>query len=140
MSVADNKQVVEDYVAAVNRSDPKAIGSYLTDDFIFHSMLRRPKALNFTWPKEHFVHAPAAMSAHMKSPIQMTVIAMVGEGDKVAVEAQSYGEMLNGKIYDNAYHFLFAFKGNKICSVKEYSCSNTASEVFGEFFKDAQFS
>ena len=133
MSVENNKKIIEKYVAAINSSDPTTIASLLTDDFIFHSMLRRPKWLFFTWPKDKFVDAPASMSSHMKSPIQMTILGMIGEGDQVAVQAESYGEMLNGKIYDNGYHFVFTFKDNKISSVKEYSCSYTANEVFAEF-------
>ncbi|MDB6062243.1 MAG: hypothetical protein JWM78_2346 [Verrucomicrobiaceae bacterium] len=136
MSIENNKKVVQDYVAAINRSDPAAIASYLADDFIFRSMLRRPKWLFFTWPKEKFIDAPASMSSQMKSPIQMKILNLIGEGDQVAVEAESYGEMLNGKIYDNGYHFIFTFKDGKITSVKEYSCSYTANDVFGEFSEE----
>ncbi len=133
MSVENNKKIIEGYVAAVNRADPEAIGQFLTEDFVFHSMLRRPKWLFFSWPKANFVHAPAFMSSKMKTPIQMKILGMIGEGDQVAVEAESYGEMLNGKIYDNGYHFVFTLRDGKICGVKEYSCSYTANEVFGEF-------
>ena len=57
---------------------------------------------------------------------------MMGEDDKVAVEAQSYGEMNNGKLYENVYHFLFKVRDGKIYSVREYSCSYTANDCFGE--------
>lgn len=132
MSVEHNKQVVRDYIAAVNRTNAAEISPFLTDDFVFHSMLRRPQWLRFSWPKENFINAPANMSAAMKKPIQMKILGMIGEGDKVAVEAESYGEMNNGKIYDNAYHFVFTFRDGKICEVKEYSCSFTANDVFGD--------
>jgi len=131
MSIEKNKQVVRDYIDAVNRTNAAEISPFLTDDFAFHSMLRRPQWLHFSWPKENFINAPANMSTQMNKPIQMKINGMIGEGDKVAVEAESYGEMKNGKIYDNAYHFVFTFRDGKICEVKEYSCSFTANDVFG---------
>ena len=36
------------------------------------------------------------------------------EGDRVAVEAESHGELKNGKTYNNTYHFLFVFRDGKI--------------------------
>jgi ketosteroid isomerase-like protein len=41
--------------------------------------------------------------------------------------------MLNGKIYDNSYHFIFAFADRGIREVLEYCCTYTAFTVFGEF-------
>jgi ketosteroid isomerase-like protein len=69
----------------------------------------------------------------MKKPLAFNLRGMIAEGDRVAVQADSYGEMLNGKIYDNAYHFIFAFADGLIREVLEYCCTYTAFTVFGEF-------
>ena len=45
---------------------------------------------------------------------------LTAEGDRVAVEAESYAKMKNGKTYQNTYHFLFIVRDGKIQSVKEY--------------------
>ena len=42
-------------------------------------------------------------------------------GDRVAVEAESHGDLKNGKTYNNTYHFLFVFRDGKICLTKEYN-------------------
>jgi hypothetical protein len=50
----------------------------------------------------------------------MTPKGITAEGDRVAVEAESYGETASGKIYNNLYHFLFEVRGGKIQAVREY--------------------
>jgi ketosteroid isomerase-like protein len=41
--------------------------------------------------------------------------------------------MNTGKIYDNAYHFVFTFRDDKIREVLEYCCTYTVYDVFGEY-------
>ncbi|TDU24217.1 hypothetical protein DFR24_4482 [Panacagrimonas perspica] len=45
---------------------------------------------------------------------------MIAEGDKVACEAVTRGELGNARSYSNEYHLLFTFRDGKIASVKEY--------------------
>ena|SRR5713101_1861939 len=54
--------------------------------------------------------------------------ALTAEGDRVAVEAESYGETVDGKAYNNLYHFLEVCDG-KIHAVKEYTDCLHAKEV-----------
>lgn len=136
MSAEDNKRTIEKYFEAVNSIDENKIRSLLSDDFRIKSKNVNPPVLRYEWGIDQFVSAPRLMSARMKKPLQLRLIAMTAEGDRVAVEADSYGEMLNGSTYENAYHFLFTFKGNKIVEVLEYCCSYTAFEIFGKFLNE----
>ena len=52
--------------------------------------------------------------------LRVTPKGITAEGDRVAVEAESYAKMKNGKTYQNTYHFLFIVRDGKIQSVKEY--------------------
>jgi ketosteroid isomerase-like protein len=133
MSVAQNKAIVEKYFELMNEADPEKMLAYLTDDFLFESMLQKPEAFNFKWDKEHFATASGMMSQQMKKPLKIWIVSMMGEDDKVAVEAQSYGEMNSGKLYENVYHFLFKLRDGKIYNCREYSCSYTANDCFGGF-------
>jgi hypothetical protein len=45
---------------------------------------------------------------------------MTAEGDRVAVEAESKGKLVNGTLYHNRYHFLFVVRDGHIHAVKEY--------------------
>ena len=81
-----------------------------------------------------------AMKAIMVDPmpifadggIHFTLHTMVAEGDWVSAEAESYAELVNGKVYNNHYHMLFEFRDGLIVQVKEYGDSLHAHEVFGE--------
>jgi ketosteroid isomerase-like protein len=133
MSTDSNKQMVQRYFDAVAELDKAAIRACLTDEFVFQSMQRKPDWLRLRWNADQFASSPISMSSLMKKPLKFTAREMTAEGDRVCVEADSYGEMKNGKIYDNAYHFVFKFREGKITEVREYSCSYLADDVFGEF-------
>jgi uncharacterized protein len=138
MSTDANKQTIEKYFDAMNRQDNKAIRELLTDDFVFKGMGRHPDWMRYQWGADAFADAPRDMSTKMNKPIKMNLVGMIAEGDKVAVQADSYGEMKNGKTYDNAYHFVITFKNGKMKEVLEYCCTYTVFEVFGEYIDPAQ--
>jgi ketosteroid isomerase-like protein len=131
MSIAGHKAVVEKYVEAMGRNDIAAIAELLSDDFIFRSMVKKPQWLAFSSNKQQLLDSLGMLSAQMKGPLTMTLLGMIGEGDQVAAEVESYGEMKDGRIYNNGYHIVFVFSGNSIREMREYSCSYTANEVFG---------
>ncbi|MEA3133130.1 MAG: uncharacterized protein QOG17_976 [Gammaproteobacteria bacterium] len=133
MSIEKNKRTIEKYFEAVNRGDKDAILEFLTDDFVFKGMGRHPDWMRYQWGREAFADAPRDMSTKMKKPIVMNLRGMIAEDDRVAVQADSYAEMNNGKLYDNAYHFVFTFENDKIRSVLEYCCTYTVFDVFGEY-------
>lgn len=132
MNTTDNKALIDRYFEAVSGQEESRILEFLSDDFAFQSMLKKPEMFSFTWGREPFAAAPKSMSSQMTGPLKIWIVDMIAEGDKVAVEAESMGEMKDGKIYNNAYHFLFTVRDDKICKVREYSCSYTANECFGQ--------
>ena len=60
------------------------------------------------------------MEAAMTGPLRMTVKGTVAEGDRVAVEAASRGELRNGRVYEQEYHVLMTIRDGKIASAREY--------------------
>ena len=62
--------------------------------------------------------------------LRVTPLEMTAENDRVAVEASSYAELHNGRIYNNSYHFLFELRDGKISQVKEYMDTHHAWETF----------
>jgi ketosteroid isomerase-like protein len=60
----------------------------------------------------------------------MTVLGSVAEGDSVAVEVESSGDLKNGRQYRQQYHFLLAFRDGKISAVREYLDTQHAFEVW----------
>ena len=132
MTIEQNKQLVRDWFAATQRGDEKAILDMTTEDFVFQCKSRQPEWLRLKWGREEFAAVPRTMSALMQAPINIWLVDMTAEGDRVAVEAAGDGKMLNGRVYDNAYHFVFKFRDGKFYECLEYSCSHLAQSCFGK--------
>ena len=66
-------------------------------------------------------------------PIQLEVVCLVAEGNRVVLEMKTDAMLKNGKRYDNAYSLIFELKDGKFTEAREYSCSNLVVECFGEF-------
>ncbi|HEY2054152.1 MAG TPA: nuclear transport factor 2 family protein [Solirubrobacterales bacterium] len=62
--------------------------------------------------------------------IRLTPESFIAEGDKVAVETESYAELKNGRVYNNHYHFVFEVRDGKIQSVKEFLDTEHTAAVF----------
>jgi uncharacterized protein len=131
VSLETNKAVVRSYFEAVNAGNCDAILALTTEDFLFTTMARAPDWLQIEWGRDAFSQVPPTMSQLMKAPIHLAVVDMIGEGDKITVEAETDGEMLNGRRYNNAYHFAFELSDGKLRRVREYSCSYLAQSCFG---------
>jgi ketosteroid isomerase-like protein len=52
--------------------------------------------------------------------LEIIVGDMTAEGDRVAVEAESKAQLVNGTLYHNRYHFLFIVRAGRIHVAKEY--------------------
>jgi ketosteroid isomerase-like protein len=68
---------------------------------------------------------------HMKDGLEMTVIGMVAEGDKVAAEIRSHAKLTDGRLYENQYHMLFTLRQGKIVEVREYADTLLIVHLFG---------
>jgi ketosteroid isomerase-like protein len=84
-----------------------------------------------TVSKAEFIAMAGGFRELLAAPMTLTVQGVTAEGDRVAIEAESYGPLKNGKIYNNTYHFLFLFRDGKICLAKEYNNSQHVVEVLG---------
>ena len=62
--------------------------------------------------------------------LRMTVKHVTAEGDRVALEVESYGELLNGRVYNQEYHALMTIRGGKIASVREYMDTQHVHDVW----------
>jgi ketosteroid isomerase-like protein len=47
----------------------------------------------------------------------------------VAVEAESQGEHVSGKLYTNQYHFLFEFRDGLVVCLKEYMDTERVTDI-----------
>ena len=114
----NNKDIVTEFFRQVtNGNMHKAFE--LVDD---HVSWWIPGTLPFsgTKTKEQYFQVVSAIQKGFPEGFSIVVISLIAEGNKVAAEAKSSGRHVNGKDYNNKYHFLFEIENGKIISVKEY--------------------
>ena len=132
MSSKETEQVIRAYFDAVNRGDEAAINALTAEDFEFRMMARSPDWLGTRLNRDNFAKTPALLSQFMAKPIRIDVVSIVADGDRAAVEAVTDAQMLNGTRYNNAYHFAFTLKDNKLRELREYGCSHLTVACFPE--------
>ena len=127
MSKEENKKVAQRFLDALSRGDWQFVEDAYADDVIIWT----PGSMPFsgTHTKAGVAGVKAWLTGVFPDGLKFTVKAMTAEGDRVAVEAESYGKHVNGKIYQNQYHFLMVIRDGKICELKEYMDTMHANEV-----------
>jgi ketosteroid isomerase-like protein len=84
-----------------------------------------------TVTKAEFQGMAGWFRTQLVGPMTLKVHGVTAEGDRVAVEAESLAQLVNGKTYNNTYHFLFLFRDGKIYQAKEYNDSQHVADIFG---------
>jgi hypothetical protein len=123
MSTEENRKTALKFMESMNAGQMDL--SLLTDDI--HWWVPGRGLMN----KEDFFALASVFGAKVKGRMSLKVHGVTAEDDRVAIEAESFGEMVDGKIYNNTYHFLFVFREGKICLSKEYNDSRHAAEIMG---------
>jgi ketosteroid isomerase-like protein len=83
-----------------------------------------------TKTKAQFAELFKGLVGSMPKGLRITPKGITAEGDRVAVEAEGYGEVNNGKVYNNLYHFLVEVRDGKIQAVREYMDTLHVKDVF----------
>ena len=61
--------------------------------------------------------------------MKLTPTEWTAEGDRFALEMESYGKLANGKVYNNLYHFLVTVSDGKIKVLREYMDTHHVKQV-----------
>ena len=121
MSIEDNKAVATRFLAHFTAGDVDGALAMMTDDATW--WLPGKKGLMpviGVRNKEQIARVFHSMIEQLPNGLRMTVKSAIGEGDKVALEVESYGELRNGRVYNQEYHFSMTIRGGKIAAVREY--------------------
>jgi ketosteroid isomerase-like protein len=91
-----------------------------------------------TLDKAAFVSGVARTAAIMRAPLEMRVVATTLQGSRLAVEAASEGDLVDGSRYRNNYHFLFRFdRSGAIEYLREYGDTKIVAEMMWPLFARA---
>jgi uncharacterized protein len=121
MSIEQNKKLARDLFDRFNANDITGALDKMTADatwWIAGKPEHLPAAGLHT--KEQIAQLLNNLAGALQNGLKVTVKSLIAEDDKVAVEVESYGELRNGRTYNQEYHFLLTISDGKITAVREY--------------------
>ena len=127
MGKEENKKFAQTFLDALSRGDWQFVEDAYAEDVVIWTAGSMP--FSGTHTKDGLSDIKAWLTGVFPEGLKFTVKAMTAEGDRVAIEAESDGRHINGKIYNNLYHFLMVIRDGKISELKEYMDTMHANEV-----------
>lgn len=133
MSIEQNKKLAREFFDRFNAGDVAGALEAMTDDATWW-IAGKPEQLPAAGvhSKEQMARLLDNMAGRLRNGLRMTVKGLIAEGDKVALEVESYGELRNGRRYEQEYHFLLTVRDGKISAVREYL---DTQHVFATWFQ-----
>lgn len=131
MSTEENKAVAHHLFERFTAGDIDGVLATMADDstwWIAGKKERSPAA--GLHPKDRIGRLFHRMLAALKSGLEMKVVSCIAEGDRVAVEVVSSGDLTNGRAYRQEYHMLLTFRDGRIAAVREYLDTQHANDVW----------
>jgi ketosteroid isomerase-like protein len=128
--MTDSKRIVETFLATFSRGDVDGVLDAMTDDatwWVSGSIEGRAG----TYDKAKFGPLMRdAASLYVEGALRIKPVSMVAEGSRVAVEADGFATLHNGRVYRPGFHFLFEVIDGKVRRVREYMDEIHAWETF----------
>lgn len=121
MTAGDNRETaLKLLLGLADGVDPASV----TPDFTWWVQGRGEKTL------AEFSEALAAAASQRTGPPRYGVRGVTSEGDRVAIELEGLTPLTGGRLYNNCYHFLVAFRDGVPCGVREYYNTAYAADTF----------
>ncbi|HEY7487217.1 MAG TPA: nuclear transport factor 2 family protein [Streptosporangiaceae bacterium] len=131
MSTQRNKQIACDFFTFFSAGDVPGALNLMSDDATWW-LAGKPELFPVAGQhsKEQIGKLFDRMLARLRNGLAMTVKSVIAEGDLVALEVESHGELTNGRRYNNEYHTVMRLSDGKISQVREYSDTQHAYAVW----------
>jgi ketosteroid isomerase-like protein len=122
-----NKEIARNFIIALSNNDVPAIIAAYDDEVKIYTMGNTliSGVVNKTQAKEF---AGQVLGAFPQG-IKFVIHELTAEGDRVAIEAESFATHVSGKPYNNKYHFFMRLRNGLITEFKEYMDTEMVTEV-----------
>ena len=127
-----NKDIAKKFITALGAGDAETVKSLITRDI--QAILPGSALIAGTRGYEEIVGVCDLFKNLTKSGVRFNIVSTTAEEDRVSMEAEGHSELVNGKAYNNYYHFLFYIREGKVCKIKEYLDTKLADEVMVPLF------
>lgn len=124
------KDLVERFFATFSRGDVDGVLDAMADDATWW-VSGNLDGMSGIYEKSTFGSLlRGATALYRERALRITPTSMIAEAERVAVEAEGFATMANGRLYRPQYHFLVDVRGDKIWRVREYMDTMHAWETF----------
>ncbi len=122
----DHKNTVLTFIHAMGDGDANTAETCITEDaFTLAKGFGRFAGVRH---KDLILGTIAAFKQLMPTGMKPTVNSITAEGERVVVEFEGNGTLINGEEYSNEYCMVFTLRDGRICQVNEYFCTILADE------------
>lgn len=126
----ENKAAVARFFGIFTTGDVPALLDAMADDSSWW-VSGRLEGMSGRYDKATFGPlVESAKAIYRDGALRITPLSMVAEGNQVAVQAEGYAELTDGRVYNPQYHFLVTLRGGKVLEVREYMDTQHAREIF----------
>jgi ketosteroid isomerase-like protein len=130
-NLTDHKRTAQRLFECFSASDLDGVFALMTDDVTWH-ITGKPELLPSarTYDRRSLRRLFERMLERLETGLRMTMLDAIAEGDRVAAEVESSGDLKNGRKYRQQYHFAIRFRDGKISAVREYLDTQHVYEVW----------
>lgn len=131
LKLMSNKASAKRFFELFSASDIDGALALMTEDATWR--IPGKKELSPTaglYTKERIERLFQRMLDGLTAGLHLSVISSLAEGDCVALEVTSSGDLKNGRSYRQEYHFLMEFREGKISAVREYLDTQHTHDVW----------
>jgi len=118
VSLESNKEIVDLFFKRVTAGKIDAAFELVDDNVSWWVPGNLP--FSGTKSKTEYLVVVNQITKGFPTGFELMATSMIAEADKVAAEVVSNGTHVNGKKYNNHYHFLIQVRDGKMINVKEY--------------------
>lgn len=131
MTPEQNKQIAREFFARFSAGDVTGALALMSEDCTW-LIPGKPERMATAgeYSKERIARLFQRMLAQLESGLRMTLRSAIAEGDRVALEVESEGDLKNGRRYRQRYHFAIELVDGRIRSVREYLDTQHAYDVW----------
>lgn len=131
MAAEQNKETVQRFFERFSETDVEGALALVHADVVWQAMGREgDPPVSGKMDREGIGALIKGVREKMPEGLRLTPTGWTVEGDRVALEMESYGTKVNGTVYNNFYHFLVELSGGKITAIREYMDTLHVKQVF----------
>lgn len=122
----------------IARSFFTALSEGVLPDELFTADMKAWTTSSGLWAdKARFQYGITLLASIFNGGLAYTIDSLTAEGDRVAVEVQSRGTLINGETYQGRYVFMLHIRDGRIASVAEHNDPGPVREKLGPLIKAA---